>query len=39
MGGGLAAAAASAVLAGLTPLLVIACIRWAEDPGDEGGGR
>lgn len=39
MGGGLPVAAASAVLAGLTPLLVVACIRWAEDPGDDGGGR
>lgn len=39
MGGGLAVAAASAVLAGLTLLLVLACIRWAEDPGDDGGGR
>lgn len=39
MGGGLAAASASVVLAGLTLPLVVACIRWAEDPGDDGGGR
>ena len=39
MGGGLAAAAASVVLVGLTLLLVVSCIRWVEDPGDDGGGR